>query len=75
MGEGYRDLVICSSCQWFASLLKDSYTFSQCPRCMTNNVEVIPVEDYEKYSLNIDRVRGLNIEFSDDRTRPTGHIR
>jgi hypothetical protein len=35
---------------------------------MADNVEVIPVEDYEKFSLNIDRVRGINVEFSDDRT-------
>lgn len=53
MRKKYRDLVICNSCQWSASLLMDSYTFSKCPRCMADNIEVIPVEDYEKYNISV----------------------
>ena len=65
----YRDLVICNSCQWSSSLLRDSYTFSKCPMCMADNIEVIPVEDYEKYILNVQEDRGIDVEFSDDKTR------
>ena len=36
---------------------------------MAENIEVIPVEDYEKYVLNIHKVRGIDVEFSDDKTR------
>jgi predicted RNA-binding Zn-ribbon protein involved in translation (DUF1610 family) len=63
----YRDLVVCNSCQWSASLLMDSYEFSQCPQCMSDNIEKIPVDDYEKYSINVDKVRGIEVEFKDDR--------
>ena len=69
MRKEYRDLVICNSCQWAASLLIDSYIFSKCPKCMSDNIEIIPVEDYEKYSFNINRIRGIDLEFNDDRTR------
>jgi peptide subunit release factor 1 (eRF1) len=69
MRREYRDLVICNSCQWSASILMDSYIFSKCPKCMADDIEVIPVEDYEKYSLSINKDRGIDVEFSDDRTR------
>ncbi|HYZ60478.1 MAG TPA: hypothetical protein VE544_12545 [Nitrososphaeraceae archaeon] len=69
MRKEYRDLVICNSCQWAASLLIDSYAFSKCPKCMSDNIEIVPVEDYEKYSLDINRMRGVDVEFSDDRTK------
>lgn len=67
MRKEYRDLVICNSCQWSASLLTDSYTFYKCPNCMSDNIEVIPVGDYEKYILNIRKERGIDVEFSDDK--------
>jgi hypothetical protein len=69
MRKGYRDLVICNSYQWSASMLKDSYIFSRCPRCDADNIELIPIEDYEKYSFNINNIRGIEVEFSDDRIR------
>ena len=36
---------------------------------MSDNIEIIPVKDYEKYSFNINRIRGIDLEFNDDRTR------
>jgi hypothetical protein len=47
----------------------DSYTFSRCPRCAADDIEIIPVEDYEKCSFNINKIRGIEVEFSDDRIR------
>ena len=32
---------------------------------MADNIEVIPVEDYEKYILNVQEDRGIDIGFSD----------
>ena len=66
MRKEYRDLVICNNCQWSACLLIDSYTFIKCPNCMTDNIEVIPVSDYENYILNIHKDRGIDVEFSND---------
>jgi hypothetical protein len=34
---------------------------------MSDNIEVIPVGDYEKYILNIRKERGIDVEFSDDK--------
>ena len=35
---------------------------------MSDNIEIILVEDYEKYSFNINK-SGIDVEFSDDRIR------
>jgi hypothetical protein len=50
-------------------MLMDSYLFSKCPECMSDNIEVIPVEDFERYSFKINKIRGIDIEFSDERIR------
>ena len=61
-----RDLVICNNCLWAVSMLKGSQVFDQCPICHRKNLEVIPVEDYENYKLEVNRKRGLSIEFTDE---------
>lgn len=62
MRKEYRDLVICNNCQWSASLLTDSHIFFKCPKCMADNIEIIPVQDYEKYSISISKIRGIDVE-------------
>lgn len=47
----------------------DSHTFSKCPKCMSDNIEVIPVEDHERYNFNINKIGGIEVEFSDERAR------
>ena len=63
-GNENRDLVICNKCLWSLSLLKGAQIFDRCPVCNTKGLEIIPVEDYEAYALEIGRKRGLSIEFS-----------
>ena len=38
--------------------------FDRCPVCNDKVLEVIPVEDYENYKLEINLKRGLSIEFT-----------
>jgi 4-hydroxy-3-methylbut-2-en-1-yl diphosphate synthase IspG/GcpE len=61
-GEEYRDLVICNSCLWAASLLKGSRGFIACPACGNISLEVIPVNDYEKYTMRV-RDKSFELEF------------
>lgn len=61
-GEEYRDLVICNSCLWAASLLKDSHGFLTCPACGNISLDVIPVNDYEIYTMNV-RNKSVEIDF------------
>jgi hypothetical protein len=63
-GTENRDLVICNNCLWAVSLLKGSQVFDSCPVCNAKDLEVIPVEDYEDYKLEITLKRGLSIEFT-----------
>lgn len=60
--EEYRDLVICNSCLWAASLLKGSHGFIACPLCGNISLEIIPVNDYEQYTMNI-RNKNVEIDF------------
>jgi hypothetical protein len=34
---------------------------------MSDKIELGPVEDYEKYSISINKLRGIDVEFSDER--------
>jgi hypothetical protein len=65
-GTENRDLVICNNCMWAVSLLKGSQVFDCCPVCNGKDLEVIPVEDYEDYKLDITLKRGLSIEFTSE---------
>jgi hypothetical protein len=44
-------------------MLKGSKIFDRCPMCNGLKIEVIPVEDYEKYKLSKSHKRGLSVEF------------
>jgi hypothetical protein len=63
-GTENRDLVICNNCLWAVSLLKGSRVFDSCPMCMTKSLEIMPVEDYENYKLEITTKRGLDVKFT-----------
>ncbi len=64
-----RDLLICNNCFWAASLLKDSYssTFPVCPIYGKREIEIIPVSDYEYYKMNINKRKGIDIEFLNEK--------
>jgi hypothetical protein len=36
---------------------------------MADNIEVIPVEDYKKYNISVNKIRGIEVEFSDGRIK------
>lgn len=63
----YRNLVICNNCLWAVSLLKGSNGFKICPICRNENLEVVPVEDHESYTMNIDSKRGIEIDFTKEK--------
>ena len=65
--KGHRDLIICNNCLWSASLLKRPVGLKICPICRNKDLEVIPVEDYESYKIDIDSKRGIGISFTIDR--------
>lgn len=63
-GKEHRDLVICNSCLWAASLLRGSKGFAACPVCHSTRLEIIPVEDYESYKIDVSKKRGIEIRFT-----------
>jgi len=70
MLKNYKDLVICNNCKWAASLMSDAMGFQRCPICKRNDaLEVIPVDDHERYSMHLLEKGGVEIEFSKDQMR------
>ncbi|HEV8387566.1 MAG TPA: hypothetical protein VGQ03_08085 [Nitrososphaera sp.] len=65
-GEEYRDLVICNSCLWAASLLRGSKGYQICPICGNVVLDTIPVGDYEAYTIEI-RNKNVEIEFTKEK--------
>ncbi|HEY6669148.1 MAG TPA: hypothetical protein VI033_08350 [Candidatus Nitrosopolaris sp.] len=48
--------------------MKGSTGFKLCPICRNENLEVIPVEDYESYKIHIDSKRGVEIDFTREKS-------
>ncbi len=44
--------------------VKGSQVYDRCPVCKGKGLEVIPVEDYEAYTLEVSKKRKLSIEFN-----------
>ena len=61
-GEEYRDLVICNGCLWAVSRLRGSPGFMACPACGNISLDVIPVNDYERYTMSV-RNKSVEIDF------------
>ncbi|MGA7976316.1 MAG: hypothetical protein WB975_03695 [Nitrososphaeraceae archaeon] len=47
-------------------MLTGSAGFSRCPVCARSTIEVIPVNDHERYSVMLKGNRGYEIEFQND---------
>lgn len=62
-GAENRDLVICNNCLLSVSLLKGSKAVNLCPVCNCWSLEVIPVDDYEDYKLEVTKKGGMSLEF------------
>jgi hypothetical protein len=58
-----RSFAFCQSCFWTATVFAkiDSY---ECPFCPGKNVELIPLNQDEKYEYRLEPNKGLEIEFS-----------
>jgi hypothetical protein len=58
-----RNFLICKTCLWCASWMACPLTTKSCPLCGGNEVESMPISDYESYSLDYDYIHGLRLEF------------
>jgi hypothetical protein len=47
-----KNFLMCVSCFWCASCLTGNRTMVQCPSCGNNEMQLMPVSDYESYKLD-----------------------
>jgi hypothetical protein len=58
-----RYFVICQSCYWCLSSLINNEHIASCPLCGTENIERLPISQFENYRFNNDHKRGMVLEF------------
>ena len=58
-----RNFLICKTCHWCASCLTNPVTSNSCPLCGRNEVESMPIADYESYKLDYDYIHDLTLGF------------
>jgi hypothetical protein len=54
-----KNFLICKVCHWCASSLTGIRTSTICPSCSSNEMESMPISDYESYRLDNDYIHGL----------------
>ena len=59
----YRLFALCEKCYWTATILK-KVEICQCPVCLSDEVELIPLGNDERYEYSLEPKQGLDIRFS-----------
>jgi hypothetical protein len=58
-----KNFLICKTCLWCASCMANPLTIKSCPSCGRNEVESMPIADYESYKLDCDYIHDLALGF------------
>jgi hypothetical protein len=64
---GKRFFLVCKSCNWCAScFMDDQEYFSNCPECLTDRMEWMPISQSECYRLDFDQKLGTVLHFTNN---------
>ena len=58
-----RYFVMCQTCYWCVSSLINNEHIANCPLCGTENIELLPISQFENYRFDNDYKRGMVLEF------------
>jgi hypothetical protein len=54
-----KDFLMCGSCFWCVSCLTENRTIVLCPSCGNNEMQLMPISDYESYKLDHDYINEM----------------
>jgi len=61
-----RYLLICRSCLWCASYIKNQTTFTKCPLCYNGEIDCIPIGEDENCLFDYNHSRGVELKFANN---------
>ena len=54
-----KNFLICGSCFWCVSCLNRKRNYRICPSCGNNQMQLMPISDYESYKLDNDYINEM----------------
>ena len=61
-----RYLLICRSCLWCASYIKNQTTFTNCPLCHNGEIDCIPIGENENCFFDYSHSKGVELKFANN---------
>lgn len=61
-----RYLLICESCLWCASYIKNQTTFTKCPLCYNGEIDYIPIGQDKNGFFDYSRSKGVELKFANN---------
>jgi hypothetical protein len=61
-----RYLLICESCLWCASYIKNQTTFTKCPLCYNGEIDCMPIDDDKNGFFDYNHSKSVELKFADN---------
>ena len=61
-----RYFLICESCLWCASYVKNQTTFTKCPLCHNGKIDWMPIGENENYLFDYSHSKGVELKFANN---------
>jgi hypothetical protein len=61
-----RYLLICESCLWCASYIKNQITFTKCPLCYNGEIDCMPIGDDKNGIFDYSHSKGVELKFANN---------
>lgn len=64
--ETDRYLLICESCLWCASYIKNQTTFTKCPLCYNGEIDCMPIGEDKNGFSDYSHSKGVELKFANN---------
>jgi len=61
-----RYFLICESCLWCASYIKNQTTFTKCPLCHIGKIDSMPIGEDEHFLFDYSHSKGVELKFANN---------
>jgi hypothetical protein len=61
-----RYFMVCESCLWCASYIKNQTTFTKCPLCHNGKIDCMPIGEDENYLFDYSHSKGVELKFANN---------
>jgi hypothetical protein len=61
-----RYFLICESCLWCASYIKNQTSFTKCPHCHNGKIDWLPIGEDKNYLFDYSHSKGVGLKFANN---------